>query len=108
MRRAPLALCALGASMLAFAAPASAASAMVDLKARPMCEHDFTPLFRLEHMLKDVRFALDEAHAAGAPFPLAAEAAELYAAALARGLGDGDFAGVIEAIEGLAGTRLSP
>ena len=29
-----------------------------------------------------------------------------YAAALARGLGDGDFAGVIEAIEGLAGTRL--
>ncbi len=84
----------------------AAASAMVDLKARPMREHDYTPLFRLEHMLKDVRFALEEAHAAGAPFPLAADAAELYQAALARGLGDGDFAGVIEAIEGLAGTRL--
>jgi 3-hydroxyisobutyrate dehydrogenase-like beta-hydroxyacid dehydrogenase len=84
----------------------AAASAMVDLKARPMREHDYTPLFRLEHMLKDVRFALEEAHAAGAPFPLAADAAELYQAALARGLGGGDFAGVIEAIEGLAGTRL--
>jgi len=87
-------------------AGSAAASAMVNLKARPMKEHDYTPLFRLEHMLKDVRFALAEAHAAGAPFPLAAEAGELYAAALARGLGEGDFAGVIEAIEGLAGTRL--
>ena len=87
-------------------AGSAAASAMVNLKARPMRDHDYTPLFRLEHMLKDIRFALDEAHAAQAPFPLAAEAAELYAAALARGLGDGDFAGVIEAIEGLAGTSL--
>jgi 3-hydroxyisobutyrate dehydrogenase-like beta-hydroxyacid dehydrogenase len=88
-------------------AGSAAASAMVNSKARPMRDHDFTPMFRLEHMLKDIRFALDEAHAAGAPFPLAADAAELYAAALGRGLGDGDFAGVIEAIEGLAGTSLA-
>ena len=75
----------------------SGASYMVTLKAGPMLEHDYTPLFRLEHMLKDVGICLSETEAAGAPFP---------AAALARGLGDGDFAGVIEAIEGLAGLRL--
>jgi 3-hydroxyisobutyrate dehydrogenase-like beta-hydroxyacid dehydrogenase len=33
----------------------SAASKMLDLKARPMLEHDYTPLFKLEHMLKDVQ-----------------------------------------------------
>lgn len=93
-------------AMIDAMAASAAASAMVNLKARPMRDHDYTPLFRLEHMLKDVRYALDTAHAAGAPFPLAAEAGELYAAALARGFGDGDFAAVIEAIEGLAGTRL--
>jgi 3-hydroxyisobutyrate dehydrogenase len=82
------------------------ASLMVTLKGEPMRTHDYTPLFRLEHMLKDVRFALEEARAAGAPFPAAADAAELYTAALARGLGDQDFAAVLEAVEGLAATRL--
>jgi 3-hydroxyisobutyrate dehydrogenase-like beta-hydroxyacid dehydrogenase len=82
------------------------ASAMVALKGEPMRTHDYTPLFRLEHMLKDVRFALDEAHASHAPFPAAAEAAELYTAAMARGLGDQDFSAVLEAVEGLAATRI--
>ena len=45
---------------------------MLDLKARPMLEHDFTTLFKLEHMLKDVRLCLEEAQAAGVPFPAAA------------------------------------
>src|SRR5829696_5288697 len=73
----------------------SAASTMLELKARPMLEHDFAPLFKLEHMLKDVRHALDEARAAGAVFPLAALAAELYAVGIGRGLGDEDFAAVV-------------
>jgi 3-hydroxyisobutyrate dehydrogenase len=82
------------------------ASLMVTLKGRPMLQHDYTPLFRLEHMLKDVRFALAEAQAAGAPFPFAAEAAELYSDAHARGFGDQDFAAVLEAVEAFAGTRV--
>ena len=53
------------------------------LKGEPMLEHDFTPLFKLEHMLKDVRLCLEEARAAGAPFPSAALARELYAPASA-------------------------
>jgi 3-hydroxyisobutyrate dehydrogenase len=35
----------------------SGGSAMLDLKAQPMRSHDYTTLFKLDHMLKDVRFA---------------------------------------------------
>jgi 3-hydroxyisobutyrate dehydrogenase len=84
----------------------SSASTMVTLKAKPMLAHDYTPLFRLEHMLKDVGICLDESAAAGAPFPSAALARELYHAAMGRGLADEDFAAVLEAVEGLAGVRL--
>jgi 3-hydroxyisobutyrate dehydrogenase-like beta-hydroxyacid dehydrogenase len=84
----------------------SGASYMVTLKAGPMLEHDYTPLFRLEHMLKDVGICLSESEAAGAPFPAAALARELYAAAVGRGLADQDFAAVLEAAEGLAGIRI--
>lgn len=84
----------------------SSASTMVTLKAKPMLAHDYTPLFRLEHMLKDVGICLDESAAVGAPFPSAALARELYNAAMGRGLADEDFASVLEAVEGLAGLRL--
>jgi 3-hydroxyisobutyrate dehydrogenase-like beta-hydroxyacid dehydrogenase len=79
----------------------SAASTMLELKARPMLDHDFSPLFKLEHMLKDVRFALDEARGAGAAFPFAALAAELYAVGVGRGLGDEDFSAVVRVIEAI-------
>jgi 3-hydroxyisobutyrate dehydrogenase-like beta-hydroxyacid dehydrogenase len=84
----------------------SANSTMLDLKAGPMLAHDYAPLFKLDHMLKDVGLALQEGLAAGAPFPSAALAHELYAAAKGRGLGDEDFAAVLEAVEGLAGVKL--
>ena len=41
----------------------SGGSAMLDLKAGPMRAHDYTTLFKLEHMLKDVRLCLEEAQA---------------------------------------------
>jgi 3-hydroxyisobutyrate dehydrogenase len=84
----------------------SAASTMLTLKAKPMLEHDFTPLFKLEHMLKDVRLCLDEARKAGAGFPSAAVAGELYSAGVGRGLGEHDFAAVLEVVEGMTGTRI--
>jgi 3-hydroxyisobutyrate dehydrogenase-like beta-hydroxyacid dehydrogenase len=79
---------------------------MLQLKGKPMLEHDFSPLFKLEHMLKDVGLCLDEARANGAPFPFAALARELYSAGVGRGLGEQDFAAVLEVVEGLADTRL--
>ncbi|MDQ6606763.1 MAG: NAD(P)-dependent oxidoreductase, partial [Actinomycetota bacterium] len=52
-------------------AAGSGGSAMLELKAGPMREHDYTTLFKLEHMLKDVRLCLEQGEAAGAPFPFA-------------------------------------
>ena len=84
----------------------SGASAMLALKAGAMREHDFTPLFKAAHMLKDVVLALEEAQAAGAPFEAAARARAILTATLARGHGDADFAALIEALEGPAGRAL--
>ena len=75
-------------SLVSVLGASSAASYMVTLKADRMLAHDYTPLFRLEHMLKDVGICLSESEAAGAPFPSAALARELYAAAKGRGLAD--------------------
>jgi 3-hydroxyisobutyrate dehydrogenase len=84
----------------------SGGSTMLELKAGPMREHDFTPLFKLEHMLKDVRLCLEEGQAAGAPFAYAALTREILSAAMGRGLGDQDFAALVEVLEGTAGFRL--
>jgi 3-hydroxyisobutyrate dehydrogenase-like beta-hydroxyacid dehydrogenase len=84
----------------------SGGSAMLDLKARPMREHDYTTLFKLEHMLKDVRLCLEEAEAAGVGFPAAAAVRDVLSAGMGRGLGDADFAALIEVLQGYAGKHL--
>jgi 3-hydroxyisobutyrate dehydrogenase-like beta-hydroxyacid dehydrogenase len=87
-------------------AKGSGGSAMLDLKAAPMRAHDYTTLFKLEHMLKDVRLCLEEAQAANAPFGAAARARDVLVAAMARGYADDDFAALLEALEAFSGTRL--
>jgi 3-hydroxyisobutyrate dehydrogenase len=87
-------------------AAGSGASAMLDLKAGPMRDHDYTTLFKLEHMLKDVRLCLDEGQAVGAPFPFAALTREILSAAMGMGHADDDFAAMIEVLERSAGTQL--
>jgi 3-hydroxyisobutyrate dehydrogenase-like beta-hydroxyacid dehydrogenase len=84
----------------------SGGSAMLELKAGPMRRHDYTTLFKLEHMLKDVRLCLEEGQAAGAPFTFAAQVREILTAASGRGLADADFAALIEVLESTAGSRL--
>lgn len=86
----------------------SGGSAMLDLKAGPMRAHDYTTLFKLEHMLKDVRLCLEEAQAANVPFAAAARARDVLVAAMARDHADDDFAALVEALEGFANTRLGP
>ncbi|MGH2948723.1 MAG: NAD(P)-dependent oxidoreductase [Solirubrobacteraceae bacterium] len=88
-------------AMLEIMGAGAAGSTMLQLKGGPMLAHDFEPLFKLEHMLKDVLFCLEEARAAGAAFPAAAFAGELYAAAAGRGLGERDFAAVLEVVEAM-------
>jgi 3-hydroxyisobutyrate dehydrogenase-like beta-hydroxyacid dehydrogenase len=84
----------------------SGSSAQLELKSGPMREHDYTTLFKTDHMLKDVRLCLEEAQAAGVPFPSAAHARDLLIAATGRGFGERDYAAMVEAAEGLAGRRL--
>ena len=81
-------------------------SAMLALKAGPMRNHDYSTLFKLEHMLKDVRLCLEEGQRLGVPFPSAAHAREILVAAMGRGHADDDFAAMIEPLEGAAGTEL--
>jgi 3-hydroxyisobutyrate dehydrogenase len=84
----------------------AAASQMLNLKGKPMLEHDYTPLFKLDHMLKDIVLCLQEAREAGVGFPSAALAGELYAAGAGRGLGEQDFAAVLDVVEALNDTKL--
>jgi 3-hydroxyisobutyrate dehydrogenase len=87
-------------------AAGSGNSAMLGLKGGPMRAHDYTTLFKLEHMLKDVRLCLEEAQAAGVPFPAAAAARDVLAAGMGRGLGDADFAAMVAVLEGYAGRQI--
>ena len=96
------------AVLVEVASSGSGASAMLELKAAPMLAHDFTPLFRTEHMLKDVRLCLEEGQTAGVPFPAAAAARELLSATIGRGHGDEDFCALVRAVEGLAGRETGP
>jgi 3-hydroxyisobutyrate dehydrogenase-like beta-hydroxyacid dehydrogenase len=84
----------------------SGGSAQLQMKSGPMRAHDYTTLFKTEHLLKDVRLCLEEAQAAGIPFPAAAHARDLLTATMGRGHGAEDYASLIEAAEGLAGRRL--
>jgi 3-hydroxyisobutyrate dehydrogenase-like beta-hydroxyacid dehydrogenase len=80
-------------------AAGSGGSAMLDLKAGPMLEHDFEPLFKLAHMLKDVRHCMAEAERLGARMKLGAAAEADYSRADRKGLGEQDFAAVVEVVE---------
>jgi 3-hydroxyisobutyrate dehydrogenase-like beta-hydroxyacid dehydrogenase len=81
-------------------------SAMLGLKAGPMRRHDYTTLFKLEHMLKDVRLCLEEGQTLGVPFPSAAYTREVLTAAMGLGHADDDFAAMIEPLQNAAGTQL--
>ena len=82
----------------------SANSTMLQLKGKPMLEHDFTPLFKLEHMLKDVAPVPRRGARRRRAVPVrGAGAASSTAPGVGRGLGEQDFAAVLEVVEGLAG-----
>jgi 3-hydroxyisobutyrate dehydrogenase len=84
-------------AFLEVAGGSAGASTVLTLKGRPMFDRDFEPLFKLEHMLKDVRHCLEEARALGVELRLGAVAEALYARAAQEGHGEEDFAAVITA-----------
>lgn len=74
----------------------SAGSAMLELKAAPIREHDYSTLFKLAHMLKDVRLCLEQASALGVEFTAAEHARDLLETGVERGHADDDFAALAE------------
>jgi 3-hydroxyisobutyrate dehydrogenase-like beta-hydroxyacid dehydrogenase len=84
-------------AFLEVAAGSAGASTVLSLKGRPMFDESFEPLFKLEHMLKDLRHCLTEARALGVELRLGGLAETLYARADAEGHGGDDFAAVITA-----------
>ena len=84
-------------AFLEVAGGSAGASTVLTLKGTPMFDEDFEPLFKLEHMLKDVRHCLDEARTLGVELRLGALAETLYARAAEEGHGEEDFAAVITA-----------
>ncbi|HXR13999.1 MAG TPA: NAD(P)-dependent oxidoreductase [Solirubrobacteraceae bacterium] len=81
----------------------AASSRMLTLKQEPMRTHDFTPLFRLAHMIKDVELCLA---ASTVPFESARRALEDMRAAERLGHGDEDFAALALAVEQRTGLAL--
>jgi 2-hydroxy-3-oxopropionate reductase len=69
-----------------------------------MRTHDFTPLFRLAHMIKDVELCLA---ASPIPFESAQRALADMRAAEQLGHGDEDFAALLVSVEQRTGLRLT-
>ncbi len=86
-------------ALLAVIDSGSAGSTISKLKGEVMLTRDYQPLFRLDHMLKDVNLALDLAAEADTPFDYAQQTRALLEQASAAGFGDQDFAAVIEALQ---------
>lgn len=85
----------------------SGGSMMLELKGRPMITHNYTPLlFKLDHLLKDVRLCIEAVDASGGSFALAELAEKVLSEASDMGLGDQDFAALGEAVERDYGLRI--
>jgi 3-hydroxyisobutyrate dehydrogenase len=86
-------------AFLEVAAGSAGASAMLSLKGPPMFDESFEPaLFKLEHMLKDVRHTLEAAGSRGVELQLGELAERLYAKAAESGHGEEDFAAVYTSV----------
>ena len=84
--------------MLEVVGSGSGESAMLALKSESMVGGDFEALFKLEHMLKDVRYCIAEARKLGLQPAMAQAAEKYYSKAEVSGHGESDFSAVIEAI----------
>ena len=80
---------------------------MVGLKGGPMLAHDYTTLFRSSTCSRTSRICLDESRGRRRPVPGRRRwRASSTPPRMGRGLGEQDFASVLEVVEGLAGVRL--
>lgn len=79
------------------------ASPILKAKAVQLAQRDFTPTFTVPQMLKDVDLILGEGDQAGVPLAQTALTRQLMVAAMAQGLGEQDYAAIIQVVEQSAG-----
>lgn len=78
---------------------------LFQMKADMLRQQDFPANFPLKHMTKDLKFILDTAYHTGAANLLAAAGLQLFRLGLNLGLGEKDFAAVIQACQHLSGRQ---
>ena len=78
-------------------------SGVVDYKAPFVLKRDFTPNFPLRLMLKDIHLMREAAGQVGARLPCLETAAGVYTEAVQAGLGDLDYAAILQLLESWAG-----
>ena len=79
------------------------ASPILKAKAVQLAQHDFTPTFTVEQMIKDVGLILDAAAKSHVPLPQTAATLQLMHAAVAQGHGAEDYAAIIKPVARAAG-----
>ena len=80
---------------------------LIEGKMKMVMERKFEPHFSLKWMQKDVKLMLESARELGVPLPATALVHELFAASIAAGHGEEDFAAAITLLEGMAGVEVS-
>ncbi|MGK7345663.1 MAG: NAD(P)-dependent oxidoreductase [Candidatus Nitrospinota bacterium M3_3B_026] len=93
------------ADMLRVIESGGMSSPLYKAKGDAILNGDFSKKFPVSLAFKDLSLALDAAGDACVPLPVTAAAREMYNAAMARGLGDEDFAAVVKVMESLAGAK---
>jgi 3-hydroxyisobutyrate dehydrogenase-like beta-hydroxyacid dehydrogenase len=80
-----------------------ARSGLSELKRPKLLARDWSPQFSVKHMRKDLRLALEMASGLGQDLPLTRDVERAYGRAVDLGLGDSDFAALLETLERGAG-----
>ncbi|MBI2658125.1 NAD(P)-dependent oxidoreductase [Candidatus Woesearchaeota archaeon] len=94
------------ASMIEIFENSGAKSGVGSVKIPKVLNRDFSPHFKLELMNKDVEFAMNEMQKLGLELPLSTAVAKVFRNAMAKGLGQQDFAGIAKLLEEEAGIEM--
>jgi 3-hydroxyisobutyrate dehydrogenase len=81
------------------------ASPILKAKAQQLVEHDYTPTFTCEQMLKDLQLIMAAGTAFQAPLNQTAQTYQLMLAAMAQGHAEQDYASIIRAVQHSAGVN---
>jgi 3-hydroxyisobutyrate dehydrogenase-like beta-hydroxyacid dehydrogenase len=95
-------------AMLEFINTSVMGSVFSGYKTPALVNLDFAPTFTLELLLKDLTLALDAAEELGVPLPVGALVQQIARAGVGNGLGDVDFAALIELQARGSGYELLP